>query len=319
MGIEEPGRPDLNVYAYVRANPLTFVDEAGLEEKKPFHPAPVPGPGFPPSGPPPKAPPPPKKEQEPKPTPAPPPKLTADPIGELLKLVESPEFDAKKLTGKSLLPEQVRFILRSFLIATQELEERGLDTSNAVLLVAHAGVETSFAKPGKKNPNVAAGNVFSFQPLEPTKKELVRRGIEVPLLPRVNRIGGKLVTTQTPTPKFESLRRAIEVQLDLVFGLDVSEVPEANRGAVLAESFRSIGEALRQTDLTASQYGLTAAKAGYAGRGTEESKRYERALMGTYGLAVGVLSRFSANLPASVSPEARQFLESALAALAPRE
>jgi RHS repeat-associated protein len=67
-GIQSPGSVDLDLFAYVRSNPIKFLDESGYEEKTPS-PAPVPGPGFAPPGPAPKAPaPPPKKPpvQEPR-------------------------------------------------------------------------------------------------------------------------------------------------------------------------------------------------------------------------------------------------------------
>lgn len=177
----------------------------------------------PPSPPPPQRPPVP-----PSPKPAPEPKEApkVDPVAELLALVESPDFDPNKVTGEKLLPEQAIFILRTFLIATQELEERGLSTSSAILLVAHTGVETSFAKPGTKNPNPKAGNVFPYQPKQASEAALKRRGIEVDWLPRVNRINGELVTRLTPTPQFskkvDGLRLAIETQLCSVNGCETS-------------------------------------------------------------------------------------------------
>ena len=57
--IQTPGRVDIAAYTYVRSNPFKFVDDTGHEEKTSraaATPAPVPGPGFPPSGPAPIAP-----------------------------------------------------------------------------------------------------------------------------------------------------------------------------------------------------------------------------------------------------------------------
>jgi hypothetical protein len=161
--------------------------------------------------------------------------------------------------------------------------------------------------------------VFSFQPLSVSRAELQARGIEVSDRERVNRINGQLRSTLTPTPLFseraDSLRLAIEVQLDIVFELGVSGVAPERQAGVLKENFGAVGDVLRKSDVTASQYGLAAARAGYAGKGTEESQRYEKALRGTFSLARGVLQNFAANLPESVSPEARAFLKAALARL----
>jgi hypothetical protein len=175
--------------------------------------------------------------------------------------------------------------------------------------VAHAGVETSFAKPGQNNPNVPAGNVFSFQPLDPSKRELARQGIKVTYEGRGNRINGVLQTTKTPTPQFASLRQAIQVQLDLVFG---GAVP-ADNPAALKESFKEMGEELKRSGATAASFGASAGTAGYAGTNTPEGARYRKTLMGTHTLALDTLKRFAGHLPSTVSPEARQFLEDSLA------
>jgi RHS repeat-associated protein len=265
----------------------------------------------------------PEEKEKKKSAPKPKPKRKPDPIEELLNLVESPNFDASKFVGQHLLPEQVALILRTFLIAMQELDERKLPTKNAILLVAHTGSETSFAKPIKGNPNAAAGNVFSLQPRPHTKAELERRGIEVPNRTRVNRKGGRLVSTQTPTPLFskkqDSLRLAIGIQLDLSFELDVSNVPQEKRAEVLLENFGAVGEALKHNNVTAFKYGLVAGRAGYAGPGTQESKNYAKGIQINYNHAVGVLKRFAADLPAGVSSKAKNFLNATLKGIARRQ
>jgi hypothetical protein len=107
--------------------------------------------------------------------------------------------------------------------------------------------------------------------------------------------------------------------LDIAFELNVEAVPEAKRTAVLSENFGRVGDALKKGRITASQYGRAAAAAGYAGPGTAESDRYEDSLKGTYDHTVGVLQRFAASLPSSVSPQAKSFLQAALAGRAKRQ
>ena len=309
-----------NLYDYVRGNPIRSKDPSGRWEESVFVPPLAPITPQPPSPPAPKLETPRKtEEKKPKITD----KKAEDPVSELLAYAESKNFDANAVAGKNLMPEQATFIVRSFLIATQELAKRNLPTESAVLVVAHAGNETSFAKPGKDNPNTAPVNVFGYQPQKGSRAELERRDIRVVDQIRVNRVDGVLKPTPTPTPLYsrvaDSLRVAIQTQLDIAFELDVSQVPEENQAVVLGENFGGVGEALKRKNLTASHYGQAAAAAGYAGPGTAESNRYEGLTKIDYDHAAGVLKRFVAALPASVSPEAKQFARSALANMARRD
>ncbi len=150
-----------NLYEYVRGNPVRSKDPSGRWKEPVVIPPLAPITPQPPSPPAPKTEIPRKIEEEkPKNTD----KKAADPVSELLAHAESKDFDAKVVAGKNLTPEQAAFIVRAFLITTQELAKRNLPTESAVLVVAHTGNETSFAKPGKDNPNAAAVNVFGYQP-----------------------------------------------------------------------------------------------------------------------------------------------------------
>src|SRR5690606_12628888 len=57
--LDQPQQIGSNPFSYVRNSPVSLVDSTGLQEERPFHPAPAP-PVSPPSPPPPRAPPPPK-------------------------------------------------------------------------------------------------------------------------------------------------------------------------------------------------------------------------------------------------------------------
>ncbi|MGC4065050.1 MAG: RHS repeat-associated core domain-containing protein [Polyangiaceae bacterium] len=82
LGVRQPGKVDLNVYAYVRGRAMQLVDPDGQKDEAPVHPAPAPG-ASPPSPPPPKA--------------ATVPSSTAVVLDEVTIVSEVPK-DAKKLT-----------------------------------------------------------------------------------------------------------------------------------------------------------------------------------------------------------------------------
>jgi len=201
---------------------------------------------------------------------------------QLLELAETSgsfkitEEERKQL---NLTAEQVDFIVRYFLVGAAELSRKGLPVKNALLLVAHAGVETSF---GEHGPNPQDNNFLSLQPPPALKTELLRRKIPVPYEWRKNRNKeGKLVSKGTPSPEFRDMQQSLEVQIDLAYGLDL---PKG-----LRPLFPSLGSQLRNPDATPRSYGLAAARAGYAGTGTPEANKYSGRLSQQYSLALKVL------------------------------
>jgi RHS repeat-associated protein len=249
-----------NLFAYAKANPVALVDPDGrqtawfMSQMHPRTPADVQaehrarlvraGP-----------PPPPAQEQQAQPSQS---SETKSDKPDAPKSLTAEEMAKLKLTKG-----QVEFIVKYHQIAKEELKKRGLPEANATLLVAHAGVETSFGKEGAKvqNPNVARNNFLSLQPTPALVAELRKpeRDIEVRDEKRVNiNKKGEKVSQDTPTPYFKNMRQSLQVQIDLAFGHDL---PKSMPRAV----FPGVGIQLKDPHATPASYGTAAGRGGYVG------------------------------------------------------
>jgi RHS repeat-associated protein len=246
-----------NLFAYAKANPVVLVDPDGhqsaftLQMVHPRTPADVQaehrarllraGPPAP-------------AQEKPQAQPAQPSKAEKSEQAETPKAAQ---FSDKQLAELKLTKEQVEFIFKYHQIAKEELKKRGLPEGNASLLVAHAGVETSY---GAKGPNPKRNNFLSLQPPPALEAELKKRNIKIKMEDRVNvdPVTQKEKKQPTPTPVFADMRQSIQIQIDLAYG---HALPEGMPRAV----FPAAGKQLADPKATAESYGTAAARGGYVG------------------------------------------------------
>jgi RHS repeat-associated protein len=292
-----------NLYVYARDNPIVFTDPSGRQSYNPWLPGTgkqgihaiddVMARGGTSNGTPTPAP------SSPDKPPAAPRQDAAKPQGavpeELLKAAESKQIKVPQdqLKQRVFSQEQAQFIIEYFLTAVDEFAKRDMPRRNALLLVAHAGVETSYGRvdPKHPNPNVEHHNFLSLQPTEAHQGPLLQ--MSVPTVPgkRDNGPGGK---PTTPVPQFQDIRHSIVAQLEVAYGIGRKEKipPYASLGAVLMNS-----EAMPAT------YANAADVANYAGKGNAYGGRLEEQHTRSQNIVGWMLS----NLPAGMSKATLQW------------
>ncbi|TFG40391.1 MAG: RHS repeat-associated core domain-containing protein, partial [Candidatus Aminicenantes bacterium] len=129
-----------------------------------------------------------------------------------------------KVRGPHLTQDQAEFIPQYFLVAVDELLNRGISVEDAIkgalLLTTHA-FETMWGKQTKENPNAdpTVNNFLSLQPVDKVQTMLKNlMDVDTTNEPRINNNPRK-ADPGTPTPHFRDIRQSIQAQLDIAYGL----------------------------------------------------------------------------------------------------
>lgn len=131
-----------------------------------------------------------------------------------------------KFKHQFITKKQLTFMLAYFIKGAKILNSKKLDGGRAVLMVGQAGQESSYAKKGKGNPNVKHHNYLGWQPIEKEQKELKDKDVAITKEDRGNGPHG----SETPIPNFKSMDQAIELGLDIAFGLEFEDAVHKNMG-----------------------------------------------------------------------------------------
>jgi RHS repeat-associated protein len=318
LGLRKPGRPDLNLYGAVNGAPTVAVDPTGTESifivdrravtprsaadikaddrsKKKEQAVP---------------PPPAQKEQKSEPSES---TSTKNPsvtqAERLLSYVESDEFDATKYVssdkkGHGYSAEQIKNILRVYLRAFIELENRGANGSNAALVAAQLG-ETGY---GTTGPNAPILNWFSVQPSYPGTKDksmiarreaFTRRGAVISSGSRAEK-ERKSPTVDNPNFRVLGMKRGLDTmvaaQFEIVYGLS-----EKSNDKMVA-MYPALGAVLLDKSATGERF-AAAAQRGY---GPNYAKEFPSWYAGMRSLLARVLEPVARGLDADAAAWAAQ-------------
>jgi hypothetical protein len=153
--------------------------------------------------------------------------------------------------GTKFTPKQIANIIQYLQIARQELGRRKLPVENALVLVAHT-FETGY---GTSGPNAPQNNIFSVQPPADVQRKIeAKTGLPFP------RPAPRQGSGVAPTPVFKSPQQAIDIQIGLIYGLDLPNGAGAE--------FPRMGAIMRTNNLTPQQYAKALSQQGYRGPNT---------------------------------------------------
>jgi hypothetical protein len=138
--------------------------------------------------------------------------------------------------------EQGKFAFKYFLHGVKEMRSHAMPIRSAALLVAQAGVETSYGKLGK---NPSHNNFLSFQPPKDQADQLRDKGIPIVIEDRINKVGGK--PEPTPVPHYKDIPQSIRLQIEVV----------------LPQLFPSLLALLKDPKTTGDRYAAAADSANY--------------------------------------------------------
>ena len=190
---------------------------------------------------------------------------------------------------------QARFAFQYFLHAYHHTWKRSLDPRGALILLAQAGIETSYATTGPNaSPNTPENNFLSFQPLDDNPGDPARvlrevYNIPVPYEPRSTNTGA----SPSPSPHFKDIDQSLEIQFVVAFELHV---------------YTDMRDQLRASPPSPLAYAVKADAAQWGQKYTPDpSKPGSTNLPDEYDHCQHFVKRTLNNLPSGLTDEARSW------------